>query len=105
MCSFGATWANIWGPLGVAGGLWGGLGRLGGALGGLKLQNTHICEANEGSGDQVYKTEAGARRVQGGCKEGAGRVQGGGEYGSKGKWKSARAPRGHQEEEIKEDIN
>ena len=72
MGSLEVTWAGIWGPLGVAGGLWGCLGRHGGALGGLKLQNTHICEANEGSGDQVYKTEAGARRVQGGCREGEG---------------------------------
>ena len=31
-------------------------------------------------------------------------VQGGGEYGSKGKWKSASAPRDHQEEDLKEDI-
>ena len=40
MWSFGVTWADIWGPLEVAGGLWGGLGRLGGALGWLKLQNS-----------------------------------------------------------------
>ena len=31
-------------------------------------------------------------------------MQGGGEYGSKGKWKSASARRGHQEEDLKEDI-
>ena len=53
MGSLGVTWADIWGPLGVAGGLWGGLGRLGGALGGLKLQNTHICGSSEGSGGRL----------------------------------------------------
>ena len=39
--------------MGVAGGLWGVLGRLGEALGWLNLQHTHICEANDGSSNQL----------------------------------------------------
>ena len=64
MGSLGVTRADIGCPLGVVGGLRGGLGRLGGAMGGLKLQNTHICEASEGSGDQLTNP----RRVQVGCR-------------------------------------
>ena len=44
----------------------------------VRSQSSHICEANEGSGDQVYKVELGAGRVRGGGKEAADRVQGGG---------------------------
>ena len=69
MGSLGVTWADIWGPLGVAGGLWGGLGRLGGAMGGLKFENTHICEAKTRPGTKSHG--AGMRQ---GCTEDAPRM-------------------------------
>ena len=72
MCSLGVTWADIGGPLGVAGGLWGGLGRLGGAMGGLKLQNIHICEAKTDPGTK----SRGAGRHQGCTKDAPGMHQG-----------------------------
>ena len=53
------------------------LGGLVGHWGGLKLQNTHICEANEGPGDQLYKSEVSAMWVRCGCRKVARRVQGG----------------------------
>ena len=87
MCSLGVTWADIGGPLGVAGGLWGGLGRLGGALGGLKLRNTHICESNEGSGDQL----ASPRWPQVDRKETAGRPQGDRRETASNQWSLAEA--------------
>ena len=71
----GVTWADIGCPLG--GRWWASEGSWAAwwGHGGLKLQNTHICEANEGPGDQLYNSEVGARRLQGGCREGARRVR------------------------------
>ena len=91
----------LWGSLGrTLGALWVSLGGFGGVLGGLvghwgglKLRNTHICESNEGSGDQlasprwpqVDRKET-ARRPQGGCGSSGER--------SKGKHTLAKCPRG-----------
>ena len=73
----------------------------GGTLGGHwgpKKQETLIF-------DSETKAPATKKHKRRGCRYGARRVQGGSEYGSKGKWKSASAPRDHEEEDLKEDIN
>ena len=101
----GTFLGGFWCLEGLLGGPWGELGRV---LEAYKQETLIFASETKG---RATKTQTrvcrreGARRVQGGCREGARRVQGGGEYGSKGKWKSASAPRDHQEEEIKEDLN
>ena len=84
----------FWGLKVLFGGLWRDLGRASGAY---KRGTLIFASETKASGTK--------KQTRRGCREDAGRVKGGGEYGSKGKWKSASAPRDHQEEEIKEDLN
>ena len=101
----GTFLGGFWCLEGLLGGPWGELGRV---LEAYKQETLIFASETKGRATKTQTRvgrEEGAGRVQGGCKEGARRVRGGGEYGSKGKWKWASAPRGHQEEEIKEDIN
>ena len=65
MCSFGATCADIWGPLGVVGGLWGGPGRLGGAWGSSNCEILIFAKQTKAPGTNYTSP----RRVQGGCEE------------------------------------
>ena len=84
----------VWGLKVLFGALWRDLGR---ALGAYKQGTLIFASETKARTTKQHKGRA--------CEEGARRVQGGGEYGSKGKWKSASAPRDHQEEEIKDDLN
>ena len=126
MESLGVTLGLLWGHFGATlkllGGTWGALGDhweldgtflggfwcLEGLLGGPWGELGRVLEAYKQE-TLIFASETKGRatktQTRGGCREGARRVQGGGEYGSKGKWKSASAPRDHQEEEIKEDLN
>ena len=86
----GTSLGMFWGLKVLFGGLWRDLGR---ALGLTNREHSYL------------RVKRRPRRPKNKRGEGAGKVQGGGEYGSKGKWKSASAPRDHQEEEIKEDFS
>ena len=82
---------RLWGCFGVLRGSLENWGELGRALEAYKQETLIFASETKG---RATKTQTrvgrreGARRVQ----EGARRVQGRGEYGSKGKWKSASAP-------------
>ena len=117
----GSPWGHLGATLKLLGGTWGALGDhweldgtflggfwcLEGLLGGPWGELGRVLEAYKQE-TLIFASETKGRatktQTRRGRDDGASGVQGGCEDGSKGKWKSASAPRDHQEEDLKEDI-